>query len=412
VFHEDEIVATAFTGAVLSFDIKRGGLLRMASPGPAAVSSFFLPVLSHDARTLAFSNDAQLSLWDVATQGTRALLVGHDADILRAAFSPDDRLLVTGSVDRSARLWDAKTGVLLRTLVGHTHFLWFVGFIRGGASVVTAGEDRTIRVWDTASGKEERVLTGHELAVLTVDSDASGQRLVSGGQDGVINLWDLRTGSRRRLAHRPKSRVMAVTWHGDKVGSGWSDGSVRVYDVASGAEQVLSGHRGEVESVRFSKDGVRLVSASGADGVRVWEIATGRPLWKGPTAHTDPSLLTRDGARVSGFPDGRIEITPTTSLPPPSSSAVTLLVEGPAQTLIAGYANGTIAVWGMENGALLYRAAMHGSVARATTSGEELTLESEIGDKLLLPLHVLQAPYCTLLREIAVPDTAAGGGCD
>ena len=62
--------------------------------------------------------------------------------------------------------------------------------------------------------------------------------------------------------------------------SGSGDDTVRVWDAASGAEQlVLRGHEGAVNAAAFSPDGARIVSGSVEDNtVRVWDAASGTEL--------------------------------------------------------------------------------------------------------------------------------------
>src|SRR5947208_8524880 len=45
---------------------------------------------------------------------------GHLGRVRSVAFSPDGRLLASGSEDRTIKLWDAATGTNLRTLYGHS----------------------------------------------------------------------------------------------------------------------------------------------------------------------------------------------------------------------------------------------------------------------------------------------------
>ena len=82
----------------------------------------------------------------------------HDGAIRKAAFSPDGRVVATGSHDTTVKLWDAATGALLNTLE-HGKHVSYLAFDRDGRSLlVLMGRDYTsersvsICVWDVASG--------------------------------------------------------------------------------------------------------------------------------------------------------------------------------------------------------------------------------------------------------------------
>ena len=68
---------------------------------------------------------------------------GHDAEVRSVAFSPDGKLLASGSGDNTVKLWDAATGAEVRTLSGHSRWVTSVAFSPDGMWLTYAAGNKT-----------------------------------------------------------------------------------------------------------------------------------------------------------------------------------------------------------------------------------------------------------------------------
>lgn len=68
-------------------------------------------------------------------------------EVASVKFSPDGKLLATGSFDRTIKLWDTASGQELATLTGHGDRVWRVAFSPDGKTLASASADRTVKLW-------------------------------------------------------------------------------------------------------------------------------------------------------------------------------------------------------------------------------------------------------------------------
>ncbi|MEU4800887.1 WD40 repeat domain-containing protein [Actinosynnema sp. NPDC023587] len=251
--------------------------------------------ISPDGRTLASVSDKAVRLWDLSDPG-RVRPLGGPLELRTrysapVAFSPDGRVLVTGSNDDSVQLWDLtdrdRPRPLGGPLVGHSGYVHFAVFTPDGKSLITGSADQTVRLWNVSDPAAAQPLGhplgGHAGAVRAGAVSPDGTVLATAGDDKSIRLWDLSAPSRVRpigtpmTGHVEAAVTIAFSPDGRTLASGGDDRAVRLWDVRDLLRphplgQALTGHDAGLQDVRFTPDG-RMVASTGLDGtVRLWDL--------------------------------------------------------------------------------------------------------------------------------------------
>ena len=77
----------------------------------------------------------------------RATLFGHEHEVRCLAIDSSDRILASGSADRTVRLWNLETGQALATCTGHRDWVNALGFVADRNLFVSAGRDGRLFSW-------------------------------------------------------------------------------------------------------------------------------------------------------------------------------------------------------------------------------------------------------------------------
>jgi WD40 repeat protein len=136
-----------------------------------------------------------IRLWSLRTLRQIRQFAGHSDAVFSVAFSPNGRLLASGSADDTVRLWNvyaptSATGSIGQPLTGHHGYVWTVAFSPDGTTLASGSEDGTTRLWDVASRTQIGQPLGVDpLRIATVAFSRNGESLLSGGRDGVVHIW-------------------------------------------------------------------------------------------------------------------------------------------------------------------------------------------------------------------------------
>jgi WD40 repeat protein len=285
-----------------------------------------------------------------------------------AFTSGGDRLVVGGY--HELLIWDTSAG-MLATRVGNIPQRTFgISFspdnswlaIAGGAAGVS-GEVRLIP-WNDGPrpGAEPKILATHDDVFFDVAFRPDGQQLAAAGSDGLLRVFDVATGAERFKINSHADWVTDICYSpdGKYIATASRDKTAKVFDADSGSLLTThSEHNGPVRAVAFAPDGKSVASASGSR-IRVWNVEDSTLLGEIGGFENDVYAVVVGGESIlAGSADRTArqfklaDRTLVRTLTPHPAWVLSLAVHEPTHRLSAGCFDGTIAVWDLENGTLV-----------------------------------------------------------
>ncbi|MGQ0763051.1 MAG: caspase family protein [Acidobacteriota bacterium] len=261
--------------AVRVWEVGSGQVLhRLIPPGVYGVQT--IEFNAGNGQVASDGDQETVKVWDAASGKELHTLGGKfRGNIFGLAYSPDGRLLASAGEYSGVAVYDAVSGSEVQRWKHRAKSLAFSPDNRW----IALGLLQQIKLVEVATGAELRTLAPHSSLVEALAVSPDGRLLASQSFGDKVKLWDVNNGREvmvleegaNALAFSPDGRLLATA---RKLSA-----EAKLWDVKSGRMTLtLSGHTDEVRDVAFSPDGRLLMSGSMDGSVRLWEVATGEPL--------------------------------------------------------------------------------------------------------------------------------------
>jgi WD40 repeat protein len=247
---------------------------------------------------------------------------------------------------------------------------WGVAISRNGEYWAAGSARGEVRVWRKGIQTLYRVWQAHTDNTYALTFSPDGGSLVSASWDGSVKLWDLKSGALHWTGwHTSNAECLAFAPDGSILASGGHDATVRLWDPRSGANLQTLPHPGYVFAVTWSPDGHLLVSGDFNGGIRVWEVQ-----------QTSLTLRSEILSAHSGWVPG-------------------LAFAPDGKNLASAGWDGTVKLWEMPSGRLLQTLSGHTErVYRVAWSSDGRTLASCSFDRTIRLWDVKQESYQAVLH--------------
>ena len=246
---------------------------------------------------LSGSDDNMLCLWNVKTGKLIKKIVGHTDKVTSVSFNGQK---IASASDDQIWTWDAATGQHERTLIGHTGIVSNILFspdgkilASGSRSKTAYAADNSVLLWNVETGKQVARMDGYPQGINDLSFSPDGKILAGASRMAIsrqfIYLWNTTTSEPKLLPidqrifnlypdgkkthSKPVCLSVDFSPNDTILVSSHSDATVRIWNLAT--EQQVAVFVGQIygpSSIRFSPDGKTLASASSDGSILLWDF--------------------------------------------------------------------------------------------------------------------------------------------
>ncbi|MFN6499765.1 MAG: hypothetical protein RMX65_022620 [Nostoc sp. DedQUE01] len=194
----------------------------------------------------------------VYTLKERNSLEGHSDTVTSVSFSPDGKMIVSGTADGVVIIWN-RNGKKITSFKAHEKKITSLGFSPNSQKILSVSEDKTLKLWNL-EGKKITIFKGHEEEITCFSFSPDGQKVISGSNDKTLKVWNL-DGKKIKTFRGHKESINSVSFSPDGRIIASTDNEMMKLWSLDGKENKTLNYAGD--SVIFSSDGQTLVVQDG-----------------------------------------------------------------------------------------------------------------------------------------------------
>jgi len=162
-------------------------------------------------------------------------------DVTSICWSPDGTVLATGAFDGRIRLWN-REGEMVGSLIQHAGPVHAIRWSSKGKFLLSCSEDKTAIVWNVSTLSAVKSFEAHQARVLDVDWCPNSASAADGDDDVFASCSN--------------------------------DKTIAICRVSTGETWKYLAHDDEVNTVKWSPDGLLLASCSDDNLAKIWSFPT------------------------------------------------------------------------------------------------------------------------------------------
>lgn len=208
---------------------------------------------------------------------TVQILTAHQNEVWFVQFSNSGEYLASSSSDCTAVIWKVLADgefTVKHTLQSHQNPVSFVSWSPNDTMLLTCGNGEVVKLWDVETGMCKRTFGDRGVSSCAWFPDS--KRLVCGSSDPEkgICMWDCEGNELKvwRGMRMPKVLDLAVTSDGNYLISLFSDKEIRILNVVTNAEHVISEEH-PITSLSLSTDGMFFIVNLNSQEIHMWDVA-------------------------------------------------------------------------------------------------------------------------------------------